>query len=240
MSRRTPGVLLIVSALVGLMLVPAASADSGPRTYRVTITNATGGQPMTPPLASTHGKGAGVFVVGGHASEGVRQIAENGNLGPALAEREANAKVFDFVVGFPDPDNEGPLLPMSETTLVITSDDSAKYFSFVSMLVCTNDGFTGVSGIRLPKDVGDVLFAELGAYDAGTEANTENFSDLVPPCGGIMDVGTGMSNANLAQMGLVTAHAGITGTGSEGLHGNLETAVHGWSDIGTITIERTG
>ena len=238
MSKKTFGLLLVVAALISVLLVPVASADSGPRTYLVTVTNDTDGQPMTPPLASTHRSRAHIYKVGTDASYGVMQIAENGNLDPAYAERTSNARVFDTVIGFPDPDAPGPLLPGGTTTFEISSKRGVNWFSFVSMLVCTNDGFTGVN-VRLPKTVGDTVGADLRAYDAGTEANTENFSDLVPPCGGIPMVGTGMSNANLAQMGVIHAHAGVTGSGSEGLYGNLDPAVHGWTDIGTITIERT-
>ena len=238
MSKRTIGILLLVVAAMGLVLVPTASASHGARTYTVTITNDTGGQPFTPPLASTHRERADMFDPGKQATEGVQEIAENGNLGPAIAEREANNGVADVVVGFPDPMNPGPLPPSGTTTFEITSEPGARWFSFVAMLICTNDGFTGVDTVKLPKKVGDVHQAPLNAYDAGTEANTENLSDLVPPCAAPAP-GTGASNSNLAQMGVITHHGGITETGSLGFHGNLEIAVHGWTDVGTITIERT-
>ena len=41
-------------------------------------------------------------------------------------------------------------------------------------------------------------------YDAGTELNTEDFADIVPPCQGLIGVssedgGTGMSDPSLAE-----------------------------------------
>jgi len=238
MSKKKIGLLLLVVSAMALMLVPTASANHGARTYQVTITNGTDGQPMTPPLASTHKKNADVFDAGEQATFEVQQIAENGNLDAAVAERGSNSGVSDFVVAVPDPENPGPLFPGETIAFKITADGGAKYFSFVAMLVCTNDGFTGVDSVKLPKKVGDAYTAALDAYDAGTEANTENRSDLVPPCAGGAP-GTGESNPNLAQMGVITHHGGITGTGSLGLFGNLDPVIRDWTDVGTITIERT-
>ncbi|MDH3425671.1 MAG: spondin domain-containing protein, partial [Acidimicrobiia bacterium] len=155
MSKKTIGLLLFVVAAMALALVPTASASNGVRTYTVTITNDTGGQPMTPPLASTHKQNAGVFGAGEQATFGVQQIAENGNLEAAIAEREGNNGVADFVIGFPVPEMPGPLHPGETTTFEITSTEGANRFSFVAMLVCTNDGFTGVDSVKLPKNVGD-------------------------------------------------------------------------------------
>ena len=123
-------------------------------------------------------------------------------------------------------------------TFELTSSSSAKYFSFVSMLVCTNDGFTGLSQVRLPKRVGDRGEWYADAYDAGTEANTENLADIVPPCSGSV-TGTGMSNPGLATNGVVAHHSGILGTGSCDLV--LDPAVQGWDDpVAMIVITRTG
>jgi hypothetical protein len=106
------------------------------------------------------------------------------------------------------------------------------------MLICTNDGFTGVDGVRLPKSGRTVTFMTAG-YDAGTEINTEDFADIVPPCQGLMGVssgepGTGTSNPALAEGGVIMHHEGIQG-GSD-----LVPAVHGWRDpVARITISAT-
>lgn len=80
----------------------------------MTITNGTGGQPFTPPLASTHNKKADVFDVGEASSFELKEIAENGNLAPIVAARELNPKVFDVFV----PND--PLAPGGSTTFEIT------------------------------------------------------------------------------------------------------------------------
>jgi hypothetical protein len=49
------------------------------------------------------------------------------------------------------------------------------------MLICTNDGFTGSDGLRLPSKLGQSAMYYMAAYDAGSEINTEDFADIVPP-----------------------------------------------------------
>ena len=53
-------------------------------TCKITITNLTTGQPLTPPVIAIHNSRADVFEVGEPASEGVRQIAENAGVDGAV------------------------------------------------------------------------------------------------------------------------------------------------------------
>jgi hypothetical protein len=56
-------------------------------------------------------------------------------------------------------------------TLTVDADEGAKFLSFASMLICTNDGFTGVNSLRLPKDVGEtVTVRSAGATTAAPSA----------------------------------------------------------------------
>ena len=73
------------------------------------------------------------------------------------------------------------------------------------MLICTNDGFSGVDSLMLPASGSTTV--ETNAYDAGSEQNTEDFADIVPPCQGLIgvesdDEGTGVSNPALAEGGV--------------------------------------
>jgi hypothetical protein len=97
------------------------------------------------------------------------------------------------------------------------------------MLICTNDGFTGVNSLSLPNKVGDSVTVLTAGYDAGTELNTEDFADIVPPCQGLVGVssgepGTGVSNPALAEGGVIHHHPGIAGGA------DLVPAIHGWTD----------
>lgn len=213
----------------------AAAADEATRSYQVTIENLSGGQPFTPPLAATHRRPADVFTVGEPASLGVREIAENGNLMPLETALNANKHVSGVVIAVGNPP---PVLPGGSITFSIDAGPGSKYLSWVSMLICTNDGFTGVDAVRLPKKVGGVTSLYTAGYDAGSEINTEDFADMVPPCPPLTgvpttDPGTGMSNPLLAENGVIRHHPGIQG----GV--DLVPAIHGWTDpVGKITIRR--
>ena len=231
----------IAAATLGLaltFLMPAEARSDSEKTYKITITNLTAGQPLTPPILATHTQRAGFFRVGEAASEAIQQIAENGNGEPLLQALGEDTHVHDVVAG------TAPLVPAnnpgstgfeSSATFTITTSGRAKYLSFASMLICTNDGFTGLDSVRLPNHKNTVYTA---AYDARTETNTEDFADMVPPCQGLIgvssdDPGTGMSNPLLAEDGIIIPHVGING----GV--DLFPEVHGWSDpVTKIEIER--
>jgi hypothetical protein len=231
--------LFAAVAILALMLAPAASADVPERTYTVTITNLTGGQPLTPALATTHKGSDGLFTVGTPASAELQQIAENGNLDPMAARVTSDSDFSDLVI---QAGNTGvpPIMPGETVTFEITAAPPFNFLSWASMLICTNDGFTGVDTLRLPSRVGDSVSASTQGYDAGTEVNTEAFADLVPPCGPLtgqdsMGGGTGASDPTLAENGVIHHHGGILGVG------DLDPAINDWTNpVATITVERTG
>jgi hypothetical protein len=232
---------LIFVAALGLaltFLMPETARSESGKTYKVTITNLTAGQPLTPPILVTHTNRTRIFSVGEAASEGIRQIAENGNGTALLQALGEDTEVHEVVTG------SAPLVPAnnpgntgfgSSETFTITTHGNARHLSYASMLICTNDGFTGLDSIRLPNNKITVYTA---GYDARTEANTEGFADIVPPCQGLIgvssdDPGTGMSNPLLAEDGIVIPHAGINGGA------DLLPEVHNWSGpVTKIEIER--
>lgn len=215
-----------------------ATGQAGAAVYRVSIANLTSSQPLTPPLAVTHRRSISVFQLGEPASFGVQQIAENGNLDPLVdaLQSEKHAQDWKVTMGPTLP----PVLPGEMVEFEIGTEEGAKYLSFLSMLICTNDGFTGIDSARLPRDVGSSISLSAMSYDAGTETNTEDFADLVPPCPALTGVastepGTGTTDPALAENGVIHAHPGIQGDA------DLDPAVHGWSDpVAQITIERIG
>ncbi len=230
--------LLAASTLAALgSSVPAAAAPA--RTFEVTITNLVPGQPLTPPVISTHSSFVHIFQVGGAASFEVKEIAENGNTAPLIASLGSGRRVFDVEAGSFPLVATGTPFP-SSVTLTIQAAGSAKFLSWESMLICTNDGFTGLDGVLLPRLVGESATILTAGYDAGTELNTEDLADIVPPCQGLVGVaddqgapGTGVSNPALAEGGVIHHHPNIQG-GSD-----LVPAVHGWTDpVAEVTITR--
>ncbi len=228
--------LASIAALALLPAAGAAHADPPAAVYEVTITNLTHGQWFTPPLLATHRRPLHVFEVGAPASFELKEIAENGNLAPMIAALSADRHVSEVVVAVAgDPP---PLGPGASVTVQISAERGAKFLSMAAMLICTNDGFTGLDRVRLPKRVGRSAHFYADGYDAGTEINTEDFADLVPPCPALTgvpttDPGTGASNPALAEGGVIHHHGGILG-------GNdLVPAIHGWANpVAQIVVTR--
>ncbi len=230
-----------LSALLFLFILTNSQSYASPAeaTYEVTFTNLTAGQPLTPPLVAVHRASVNVFTIGEAASFGLQQIAENGDLSFLMDDLNNNKHVSSVQVAFGG--TIPPILPGESVTIDVSSSGGANFISFASMLICTNDGFTGLNGLRLPKHVGETTTVQTQAYDAGSEINTEDLADIVPPCQGIIGVmdddgnpGTGASNPALAEGGVIHHHAGIQG-GEDLLPGT-----HGWSGpITTVSITRT-
>ncbi|MGH3650170.1 MAG: spondin domain-containing protein [Acidimicrobiia bacterium] len=231
-------ILAVVALLTALVAAPAASADE-PRTYQVTVTNLTSGQPFTPALVATHKGNDGLFTVGAPASVGLQEISENGNLDP-MAARVSNDASFAELVIQTGATGVPPVMPGETVSFAIAGGPPFNFISWTSMLICSNDGFTGVDSLKLPNEVGESISVSTQGYDAGTEINTEMWADLVPPCGPLtgqdnMGQGTGMSNPALAENGVIHHHSGILGVG------DLDPAINNWANpVATITVERTG
>lgn len=199
------------------------------KTYAVTVTNLTDGQPITPGVFATHERWRGVFDKGHPASNGVQQLAENGGV-PVLVDELSNAHGFGTVAVV----GSAPIAGGESESVDIVVDDRYRRASLASMLICTNDGFGAADTFRLPRWVGDSVEAHGVAYDAGTEINTEAYADLVPPCDGLGQ--TGASNPALYEGGVVQHHDGIIG----GI-GDLAPEIHGWNGaVIKVTVERTG
>lgn len=244
--RTTAGIAAVAgAAALAVGLSPAVAGDakhaSAAPTYRVTIENLTAGQAFTPAAVATHRGGHLLFDVGRRASNEIVQIAENGDLAPMTALLGASPKVFDTFLGT-EPQvpaaNPGGTSFSNTVTFEIDGKRGHDRISWAAMLICTNDGFTGVDGLRLPGRVGQTVVARTAAYDAGSEANTEDFGDIVPPCQGLIGVsgdetGTGASDPALATNGVIAHHPGITG------REDLVPGVHGWTDpVASVTVTR--
>lgn len=93
---------------------------------------------------------------------------------------------------------------------------------------------------REARELGATVTAYGTGYDAGTELNTEDFADIVPPCQALMgvssgDAGSGTSNPALAENGVIHHHRGIQGGD------DLDPDVHGWTDpVVMVTAVRVG
>lgn len=209
------------------------------RFYQVTLRNLTRNQPLSPGAIGTHdGKRpflgwrrhprsrSVLFQVGKPASEGVRLIAEDGNPGTAVDELMADRRVHESFATPRPVGCIGCLGPFpSHLTMFIEAGKSANHLSLAVMLICTNDGFTGLNSGRLPLGFRSKTVYAAG-YDAGTERNDELYTSIVDPCGGIgpIAVAADGSNNRTATKDIIRHHPGIKGVG------DLSPAVYDWDD----------
>jgi Spondin_N len=214
-------------ALVAAALLAAPTAawsddgdDGGPRTWNVTVTNLTrpGSQPLSPPLLVVHSSRADVWSLGAIASHPVAAIAEDANNAPAESALADLPGVLHVFTGA-----GGPIPPGASRTYVVETNGRHSRLSVLSMLVNTNDAFTGLDSLHV-RGRGATLSTQ--TYDAGSERNNED-ADFIPgPCCNNPFVRDPVGE-------LIRMHPGIAGTG------DLNPAVYGWSDpVARIQIER--
>ncbi|MDH3253038.1 MAG: spondin domain-containing protein [Ignavibacteria bacterium] len=195
-------------------------------TYEITLENlapATGpgsSQPLSPPVIASHSPSFRLFHVGGFASHELRQIAEDAFNDPMLTFLNSSDQVHDVEFGGP------PILPGESATYTIQASTGFHKISLVTMLVNTNDGFTGVDKVTVPEKGSKVFY--LRAYDAGTEENTELAAHIPGPC-------CGNPFVRVPTRERIRFHRGIRGSG------DLDPAVYGWNEpVAKLTITRTG
>jgi hypothetical protein len=166
---------MLAFTLLGMQTAPrSAAAQAGTRIYDVTITNITNSmQALSPPIIATHPASVHAWQMGQPASAGLEKVAEEG-MSDVLAS-EIKGSSTDVVAA------KAHLFPGDSITLRITAKDG-DVLSAATMLIQTNDGFTGLDAAALTDGNTDTM-----AYDAGTEENTELKADVPgPPFGGKM------------------------------------------------------
>jgi Spondin_N len=223
--RRITWIALMALGAAMLAIGPAAADDDdgddgGAKTWRVTITNIAqpGSQPLSPPLVAVHSSKADVWSVGDIASHGVAAIAEDANNDPLLS-------ALPQLPGFKSVANGtgAPIGPGASASFNVTSEGRFNRLSIVTMLVNTNDAFTGLDSLRLR---GNGETRETMAYDGGSELNNELASHIPGPCCGHMFV-----RAPEGQP--VKPHAGILGGG------DLSIGAYDWNGaVARIAIAR--
>jgi hypothetical protein len=226
--------VLLVMAVLGLATLPAGSALAdrdrtdhrpGVRQWQVTIENLTpegpgapGAQPLSPPLFVVHSKRADVWSVGEVASHPVAAIAEDADTAPAEMALDDVRGVHDVFTGA-----GGPIPSGESRTYMVETRGWANRLSIVTMLVNTNDAFTGLDSLKLR---GHSQMRDTKAYDAGSEMNNEEVGFIPGPC-------CGNPFVRDPEGALIQPHPGLTGIG------DLDPAVYGWDDpAAKITIER--
>lgn len=208
--QRSRFVLSAAAAAALLLGSVPASAQFGQARYKVTITNLTKGQILSPAVVATHTADAEpLYVPGQPASDELAQVAEDAMLDPLVDKLSSAADVLDVQV---ITGAAGPIMPGETAEIEVEALGQYNRVSLVSMLVTTNDSFVGISNIRGPNLGTGVHTAP--AYDAGSEANTESCDHIPgPPCG------NGGVRVTDGAEGYVYVSPGISGEGDLSVSG---------------------
>ncbi|CAM2006507.1 spondin domain-containing protein [Acanthopleuribacter pedis] len=184
--RRSISMITLIFCSLFLIVPTFAQSDESGTAYRVTITNITKGQIFSPPIAVVHKRDISLFQLGQPASANLALMAEDGMAGPLAEELGAHELVRDVAV------SDGPVMPGQSVTLEVRGDGRFNLVSVAGMLVTTNDTFFALTLDRPPSyDVfvkngssRGMAYGLAEAYDAGTEANSEDCAFIPgPPCG---------------------------------------------------------
>lgn len=201
--------------------------------FTVTVVNLTNAQPLSPIAIIGHLSGYSVFSVGSAARPGLEELAEGGDNSSFVAEALANSAVLDAASG------AAPIGPGGSDMAsigILDSDRPELRISVATMLVNTNDAFSGLNSVAVgDMAVGDVMAFNSIAYDAGTEADTEMAIHIPGPAGG----GEGFNSLRDDDADRVSMHSGVVSQ-DDGLASSDLTEQHRFDNPAIrIRIERT-
>lgn len=222
----------VLSVLGFTVLLSACGGDSDPvvpppepmtYTYEVSVTNLTNAQPLSPVAVILHNEGA-LFELGSSASVALETLAESGDNSQVLAESMVLAGAS----------GDGVVMPgLSQTVSVSLVDTQPMMLSTATMLVNTNDAFTGINAMSLENmDVGESISMLTGSYDAGTESNSEIITTIPGPAAG----GEGF-NTERDDVDFISMHSGVVSM-DDGLTQSVLTQAHRF-DNPTVAISIT-
>lgn len=227
--------VLPIFALAGLSAcsdsdtIPSSNTATNPDTesFTVYVTNLTPGQPFSPPNLVVLKKGYNLWQQGQPASVPLEKVAEGGD-GSDLHTLDGVVQVFTA---------DGPLAPSTKTEYKLdVLKELVGPMSVVTMLVNTNDAFTGVQHVDLSgMEVGEMKSYRVFAYDAGTEDNTEASGTMPGPA----DNGVGFVAERTDDVNFVHVHPG-TITAADGLTTSVLDYSHKFdTPVVAIKVKRT-
>lgn len=200
--------------------------------YRVTISNLTANQPLSPIAVIMHNASWQSFTTGEPASVELENLAESGSPADLIAAADSNANVTETVNG------SSPLGPGGSESFDISIVETAQgelRLSVVTMLVNTNDAIATINSadISAMEALGSQTMTAI-SYDSGTEANTETAETIPGPVAG----GEGFNAARDDIQDAVHVHGGVV-TSQDGLANSVLDGTHKWDNpVMRVMVER--
>jgi len=228
----------VVIAITFLLVLSACGSDNDIETqtpppppspagysYSITVTNLTHSQPLSPLAVALHNDSK-MWMIGEAASTGLEKLAESGDSSDFISESNALAS----------NSGDGVVMPgLASTIEISTTDRNATFFTAATMLVNTNDAFTGLTGVDISTlAIDDIKSWNLNVYDSGTEANSETMGTIPGPANG----GIGFDEAR-DDVDFVALHSGVVSQ-DDGLPNSVLTQAHRFDNPAIkLTITRT-
>ncbi|MGI2261387.1 spondin domain-containing protein [Shewanella sp. GXUN23E] len=239
LQRRNFGIQLALMASLGLLLAACSdnNNDTPPpeppqppaamsRSFEVTVTNLTANQPLSPIGTFQHTDNVQFWSAGQAASVALEKLAEGGDTSELATLQGVTASTT----------GNAPVGPgASETLTLEVPEAKVANLAVMSMLVNTNDAFSGVQSVDVRQlGVDQSLSFKTMAYDAGTEANSEAKGSIPGPADG----GEGF-NAARDDVNRVHIHPGVI-SADDGLSDSVLSASHRFDNpVMMVTITRT-
>ncbi|TQV86455.1 spondin domain-containing protein [Aliikangiella coralliicola] len=171
--------------------------------FNVEFTNLTNAQPLSPVALVLHTEGQ-LWQLNQASSDALELLAEAGDNSAILAE--------DFVQD--SVSGEGVVMPGVTRALAIEAPTSGDaYLSLATMLVNTNDAFTGFTRMDVSNmATNESVTLSIAAYDSGTEANSEAAGSIPGPADGGEGYNSVRDDVDFVARhpGVVTADDGLT------------------------------
>lgn len=208
--------IAVLASATGMTIV---KAESDAPALRVSITNLTRGQVLSPPVVIVHDGSYRLFSPGEPASPELAALAEDAASDGLLAAASVTPGVLEATLA------GGVVAPGATVSIELAADGRARAISVAGMLVTTNDAFFSAELSGLRRRSGASAYAT--AWDAGSEANTEQCAHIPgPPCG------NGGVRVTDGAEGYVFVHAGIHGDA------DLEAGQRDWRNpVALVTVE---
>ena len=228
-TKKGYAITLPLLLLAGLGLSGCNHDQNSESSYQINVTNLTNNQPLSPLAVIVHKRDFRAWHIGMPASAGIERLAEGGDSSVLLQMEAGSTPDTNTAMG------NGLILPGTTDSVTINSNIGGEVeLTVASMLVNTNDGFTGASAV----DIASMPFNEpltllLHTLDAGTEANDELAANLPGPAGG----GEGF-NMNRNDRNFITLHPGVIST-ADGLETSALDGSHRFDNpVARLTITR--
>ncbi len=228
----------VISGLMIVLLLNGCSSDSDDEMttlptiptamykFQLEVTNLTNAQPLSPVAFVVQPDGQ-LWQIGSMASDALEVLAESGD----------NQGVLGLSDVYSSVSSDGVIPPGATTTVELTFEQiiSGRKLSAVTMLVNTNDAFTGFTGFTASQlNVGESQTLLVTAYDSGTEGNSEMMGTIPGP----VDMGEGFNSAR-DDVNFVSRHTGVV-TQDDGLSSSILTQAHRFDNpVARMKITRT-